>query len=175
MTLTTGWTKGMSTPSVRWCSLGVDGGRSLFATCSRSVIQSRPGSGFYVAPHVAPLAWLEVGPKLDRVVDPFWVSRQSLEAMTVGSSLAADGCRRRSLSVSSGQMSLFCLSRHNPTDCLPPLLGRSLANGGVCQASLMTGMGREADDNAFGEQLKKGRGAYRLAKSSHSGTGVAQP
>ena len=38
------------------------------------------GSGFYVANQAAPFALADVGPKLDRAVDPFWVSRQSLEA-----------------------------------------------------------------------------------------------
>lgn len=47
---------------------------------AEGVIHSRPGSGFYVASQTAPLALSEVGPKLDRAVDPFWVSRQSLEA-----------------------------------------------------------------------------------------------
>lgn len=44
------------------------------------VIRSRPGSGFYVAGHIAPLSLTDIGPKLDRAIDPFWVSRQSLEA-----------------------------------------------------------------------------------------------
>jgi len=43
-------------------------------------IHSRPGSGFFVANQAAPLSLTEVGPKVDRAVDPFWVSRQSLEA-----------------------------------------------------------------------------------------------
>jgi DNA-binding transcriptional MocR family regulator len=47
---------------------------------AEGAILSRPGSGFYVANHTVPLALSEVGPKLDRAVDPFWVSRQSLEA-----------------------------------------------------------------------------------------------
>ncbi|MCV0396411.1 MAG: PLP-dependent aminotransferase family protein [Rhizobiaceae bacterium] len=47
---------------------------------AEGAIVSRPGSGFYVANQTAPLALSEVGPKLDRAVDPFWVSRQSLEA-----------------------------------------------------------------------------------------------
>ncbi|MFT3816394.1 MAG: PLP-dependent aminotransferase family protein [Rubrivivax sp.] len=42
-------------------------------------IASRPGSGFYVAGPVAPLALTQIGPRLDREVDPLWVSRQSLE------------------------------------------------------------------------------------------------
>ncbi|MHB8253545.1 MAG: aminotransferase-like domain-containing protein [Acidiferrobacter sp.] len=44
------------------------------------VIRSRPGSGFYVVGHSAPLSLTELGPRLDHVVDPLWVSRQSLEA-----------------------------------------------------------------------------------------------
>jgi DNA-binding transcriptional MocR family regulator len=47
---------------------------------AEGVIQSRPGSGFYVASQSVPLALSEIGPKLDRAVDPFWVSRQSLDA-----------------------------------------------------------------------------------------------
>lgn len=47
---------------------------------AEGVIQARAGSGFYVASQAAPLALSEIGPKLDRAVDPFWVSRQSLEA-----------------------------------------------------------------------------------------------
>lgn len=43
-------------------------------------IHSRPGSGFYVANQAAPFSLAEIGPKVDRAVDPFWVSRQSLEA-----------------------------------------------------------------------------------------------
>ena len=39
-----------------------------------------PGSGFYVAGPLAPLSLAEIGPKLDRAIDPFWVSRQSLDA-----------------------------------------------------------------------------------------------
>lgn len=47
---------------------------------AEGVIVSRPGSGFYVAGPLAPLSMAEIGPKLDRAVDPFWVSRQSLAA-----------------------------------------------------------------------------------------------
>ena len=47
---------------------------------AEGTIHARPGSGFYVSTLIAPLSLAEIGPKLDRVVDPFWVSRQSLEA-----------------------------------------------------------------------------------------------
>ncbi|MDH4842211.1 PLP-dependent aminotransferase family protein [Pseudomonas sp. BN505] len=46
---------------------------------AEGVLSSRPGSGFYVAGPAAPLALTELGPKLDRAVDPLWISRQSLE------------------------------------------------------------------------------------------------
>jgi DNA-binding transcriptional MocR family regulator len=47
---------------------------------AEGVIRSRPGSGFYSAATLAPLSLAELAPRLDRAVDPFWVSRQSLEA-----------------------------------------------------------------------------------------------
>ncbi len=56
---------------------------------AEGVIRSRPGSGFYVAGHLAPLSLAEIGPRLDRAVDPLWVSRQSLEA---GDAMLKPGC-----------------------------------------------------------------------------------
>ncbi|MEQ8229813.1 MAG: PLP-dependent aminotransferase family protein [Rhodospirillales bacterium] len=47
---------------------------------AEGVIRSRPGSGFFVAGAPAPLTLAEVGPRLDQAIDPFWVSRQSLDA-----------------------------------------------------------------------------------------------
>ncbi len=47
---------------------------------AEGIIRARPGSGFYVCDPVAPLSLADVGPKLDREIDPLWVSRQSLEA-----------------------------------------------------------------------------------------------
>lgn len=44
------------------------------------LIRSRPGSGFYVAGAMPPLVLSDAEPKLDREIDPFWVSRQSLDA-----------------------------------------------------------------------------------------------
>lgn len=43
------------------------------------IISSRPGAGFYVSDLTAPLSIADIGPNLDRAVDPLWVSRQSLE------------------------------------------------------------------------------------------------
>ncbi len=47
---------------------------------AEGVIRSRPGSGFYASSPLAPLSLAEIGPRLDREVDPLWVSRQSLDA-----------------------------------------------------------------------------------------------
>jgi len=52
-------------------------------------IGSRPGSGFFVSGPVPPLVLAEIGPKLDRAIDPLWVSRQSLEA---GEKMLKPGC-----------------------------------------------------------------------------------
>ncbi len=46
---------------------------------AEGVLSSRPGSGFYVAGPVAPLVLTELAPRLDREVDPLWISRQSLQ------------------------------------------------------------------------------------------------
>jgi DNA-binding transcriptional MocR family regulator len=42
-------------------------------------ISARQGAGFFVSGPVPPLVLSEIGPQLDREVDPLWVSRQSLE------------------------------------------------------------------------------------------------
>lgn len=47
---------------------------------AEGVIRARRGSGFYVAGHPAPLSLAEIGPRLDREIDPLWVSRQALAA-----------------------------------------------------------------------------------------------
>ena len=48
---------------------------------AEGLIRARRGSGFYVASTgLPPLALAETEPRRDRAVDPFWVSRQSLDA-----------------------------------------------------------------------------------------------
>jgi DNA-binding transcriptional MocR family regulator len=48
---------------------------------AEGLIRARRGSGFYVASTGMPAMTLaEAGPRRDRAVDPFWVSRQSLDA-----------------------------------------------------------------------------------------------
>ena len=48
---------------------------------AEGLIRARPGSGFYVSSSaLPPLALANDQPQHDRAVDPFWVSRQSLDA-----------------------------------------------------------------------------------------------
>ncbi|WP_245413554.1 PLP-dependent aminotransferase family protein [Mangrovicella endophytica] len=56
---------------------------------AEGLIRARPGSGFYVAGAQPPLALAELQPRLDRAIDPFWVSRQSLDA---GPQMLRPGC-----------------------------------------------------------------------------------
>ncbi len=56
---------------------------------AEGVIQARRGSGFFVAGHAAPFSVADLGPRLERAVDPFWVSRQSLDA---GEGVLKPGC-----------------------------------------------------------------------------------
>jgi DNA-binding transcriptional MocR family regulator len=109
---------------------------------AEGAILSRPGSGFYVANQAAPFAPSEVGPRLDREIDPFWVSRQSLEAGDVGlkpgcgwlppSWLPEEGVRRglRALSRADGPV---LLAYGSPLG-LPPLrqlIARRMADKGI--------------------------------------------
>jgi DNA-binding transcriptional MocR family regulator len=56
---------------------------------AEGVIRSQRGSGFYVTGHMAPLSLANIGPQLDRSVDPLWISRQSLDA---GGEVLKPGC-----------------------------------------------------------------------------------
>jgi len=47
---------------------------------AEGVIRSRRGSGFYVCSPLAPLSLTQIGPRLDREIDPLWVSREALNA-----------------------------------------------------------------------------------------------
>jgi DNA-binding transcriptional MocR family regulator len=78
-------TPGAKLPSVRSlaATLGVSTSTVVDAyerLVAEGAILSRAGSGFYVANQAAPFSPAEAGPKLDRAIDPFWISRQSLES-----------------------------------------------------------------------------------------------
>lgn len=78
-------TVGARLPSIRGLAVALKVSPSTVVAAyerlaAEGAIRSRPGSGFYVANQAAPFALSAVGPKVERAVDPFWVSRQSLEA-----------------------------------------------------------------------------------------------
>jgi len=124
------------------------------------VIRSRPGSGFYVLGPLAPLSLAEIGPKLDRQVDPLWISRQSLEA---GSEMLKPGCGwlpaswmheaglRRALRTLSRADDATLADYGTPLG-LPPLrqlLARRMAEHGIQASSeqiLLTESGTQAID-----------------------------
>ncbi len=56
---------------------------------AEGLIQARPGSGFYVSGPSAPLALARMEPRLEREVDPLWISRHALE---VGEGALKPGC-----------------------------------------------------------------------------------
>lgn len=109
---------------------------------AEGVIQSRPGSGFYVSNLAAPLDLSASGPKRDRAVDPLWVSRQSLEAdpdaLKPGcgwlppSWLPEDALRKAMRSVSRGNGAALC-EYGSPLGLGPlrQLIARRLAEYGV--------------------------------------------
>jgi DNA-binding transcriptional MocR family regulator len=87
-------TPGAKLPSIRALATTMQISKSTVVEAyerlvAAGVIRSRPGSGYYVAAPLAPLSLSEVGPKLDRQIDPLWISRQSLEA---GDTLLKPGC-----------------------------------------------------------------------------------
>lgn len=87
-------TPGAQLPSIRSCATAMRVSKSTVVEAyerlvAEGIIRSRPGSGFYVAGPLAPLSLAEIGPRLERAVDPLWISRQSLEA---GDDILKPGC-----------------------------------------------------------------------------------
>jgi len=79
------WPPGTRLPSIRLAAESARVSKSTVVEAydrlaSEGVIVSRRGSGFFVAHAGAPLSLADVAPRLDRAIDPFWVSRQSLES-----------------------------------------------------------------------------------------------
>ncbi len=88
------WPPGARLPSLRGMALqhGVSKSTVVEAydrLAAEGVIHARAGAGFYVAGPLAPLALAEIGPRLDRQIDPLWVSRQSLD---LGAQALRPGC-----------------------------------------------------------------------------------
>lgn len=76
-------TPGARLPSVRAMAASTGYSKSTVVEAydrlaADGTIRSRPGSGFYVAAPLAPLALADIGPARDRQIDPVWMLRQSL-------------------------------------------------------------------------------------------------
>jgi DNA-binding transcriptional MocR family regulator len=85
---------GAKLPSIRSFAIAMGVSKSTVVEAydrlaAEGLVQARRGSGFYVAGHAAPFALAEMGPRLERAVDPYWISRQSLEA---GDNVLKPGC-----------------------------------------------------------------------------------
>ncbi|MQW90735.1 PLP-dependent aminotransferase family protein [Sinorhizobium saheli] len=137
---------------------------------AEGVIRSRPGSGFFVAAPLAPLSLAEIGPRLDRAVDPLWISRQALEP---GKGVKMPGCgwlppswmpeealRRALRSLARGN-SATLVDYGSPLGLLPlrELLARRMAQHGI-EASpdqvMLTESGTQAIDLVCRFLLKPG-------------------
>ena len=76
---------GVRIPSVRAFaeSMGVSKSTVVEAydrLAAEGTLVARPGSGFYVAGKTRPLSLQAMGPRLDRIVDPLWITRQAQQA-----------------------------------------------------------------------------------------------
>ncbi|OSQ38839.1 PLP-dependent aminotransferase family protein [Thalassospira mesophila] len=85
---------GARLPSIRQCAEKTGVSKSTVVDAydrlvAEGTIVSRRGSGFFVAGHMPPLSIAQLAPKLDRAIDPFWVSRQSL---STDDSVLKPGC-----------------------------------------------------------------------------------
>jgi DNA-binding transcriptional MocR family regulator len=85
---------GARLPSIRSLAAGMGVSKSTVVEAyerlaAEGVVQPRRGSGFYVSGHLPPLSLADLAPRLDRAVDPLWISRQSLDA---GAGTLRPGC-----------------------------------------------------------------------------------
>lgn len=140
-------TPGAKLPSVRGFAKAMQVSASTVVEAyerlvAEGAIRSRPGSGFYVSSTLAPLSLADIGPKLDRAVDPFWVSRLALDGRD---DMAKPGCgwmpaswmpedilRRAMRTLSRGELQ-HLTDYSTPLGLLPlrQLLSRRLAEQGV--------------------------------------------
>lgn len=127
---------------------------------AEGLIRSRPGSGFYVSAPLAPLTLEKVGPRLDRAVDPLWVSRQSLEARDgslrpgcgwLPPDWMPEAALRRALKAAARLPAAALMDYDEPQGLAPlrALIARRLGEKGVPAAPervLLTGSGTQAID-----------------------------
>jgi DNA-binding transcriptional MocR family regulator len=128
---------------------------------AEGVIRARRGSGFYVAGATLPaMALAEMGPPSERDIDPFWVSRQSLDAEP---SIPKPGCgwlpadwmpntalRKglRALARADGRVLFDYASTHGSLALRRLLLGRFAEEGLAATPDqiMLTGSGTQAID-----------------------------
>lgn len=127
---------------------------------AEGAIQSRRGSGFYVAGHLPPLSLAEMGPRLDLAIDPLWVSRTSLDAAEnvakpgcgwlPASWMPEDGIRRALRALARGKsVSLADYASPLGMTALRQYLSRRMAEYGIEAASdqiMLTESGTQAID-----------------------------
>jgi DNA-binding transcriptional MocR family regulator len=168
-------TPGARLPSIRAFATSLKVSKSTVVEAyerlaAEGLIRSRPGSGFFVAAPLAPLSLAEIGPRVQREVDPLWISRQALEAE---GNVLKPGCgwlpaewmpeealRRALRTVARGGAAT--LVEYGPPLGLPPLrelLARRLAQHGI-EASpdqiMLTESGTQAIDLLCRFLLKPG-------------------
>ncbi len=111
-------TPGSRLPSIRSFALSMKVSKSTVVEAyerlqAEGLIRSRPGSGFYVAAPLAPLTLAEIGPPVDRAVDPLWISRQALEP---GGGRAPARLRLAAAVLDAGGRIATRLARHCPRE-----------------------------------------------------------
>jgi DNA-binding transcriptional MocR family regulator len=124
------------------------------------IIRARPGSGFYVSNLMMPHVLTDIEPHRDRAIDPFWVSRQSLDA---GGDMLKPGCGwlpadwmpnaalRRALRTAARADDALLADYGNTRGALAlrRLLARQLADEGITAGDehiLLTSTGTQAID-----------------------------
>lgn len=85
---------GARVPSIRSMAGGLGVSKSTVVEAydrlvAQGALAARRGSGFFVAGHAPPFALADLGPRLDRELDPLWLTRQSLES---GADALKPGC-----------------------------------------------------------------------------------
>ncbi|OAP36606.1 GntR family transcriptional regulator [Sinorhizobium glycinis] len=158
-------TPGARLPSIRASATSLKVSKSTVVEAyerlaAEGLIRSRPGSGFFVAAPLAPLSLAEIGPRVEREVDPLWISRQALEAdgdvlkpgcgWLPASWMPEEGLRRALRTVARGRAATL-VEYGTPLGLLPlrQLLARRLAQHGI-EASpeqvMLTESGTQAID-----------------------------
>ena len=141
-------TPGARLPSIRAMAEATSVARSTVVDAyerlaGEGVIRSRPGSGFYVAAPLAPLALDRMEPVSEREVDPLWMLRQSLgerrHELMPGCGwlpddwLAGDALRKAMRQAARADDNGLLAGYASPLGCAPlrALLTRRLASQGV--------------------------------------------